>query len=248
MADNSIAITKDTLFDGHLHCWQEKKGYRFSIDSVLLSHFCLSWKNAEILDIGTGSGILGMILLYRIKKNIRRIKGIEIQKNLVDIANRNIHENGYDNAFTVLHGDFSDFKKILESEQFSHVICNPPFYKKGRGRLSLQHGQQIARHQEEGRLAALMNAIFFSLRNKGETALIYPADMSASLLSCCKDKRLEPKVIRFVYSYPEAEKAKLILLKCRKNGGEGVDILSPLYIYTRRNGEYTDEVQQMYSP
>ncbi len=241
-------LTRDTLFQGSLHCWQEKEGYRFSIDSVLLSHFCGRWKKANILDMGTGCGILGLLLLYRNIDTIDRITGIEFQPNLVDIAKKNSKENGFSSKFEIVHGDYRNYQSLFQSEYFTHIICNPPFYKKGNGRLSANHESLLARHQDERSFQLMMDAAFFLLKNRGEMAMVYPSDHVGDLIYTCRKKRIEPKYIRFVYSYPGAERATLVLLMCRKNGGKGSVVQPPLYIYREKNGSFTEEVQQMYIP
>ncbi len=241
-------LTKDTLFYGRLHCWQAKEGYRFSIDAVLLAHFCLTWKKANILDLGTGCGILGLLLLFRNMNAIERITGVEFQKNLVDIARKNSEENGFSSKFEIVHGDYRNYRSLFPNECFTHIVCNPPFYKRGRGRLSTNREVLRARHQDERSFQLMMDAASFVLKNRGEMAIVYPAELVAGLLYTCRKKRMEPKSIRFVYSYPKAERAVLVLLMCRKNGGEGSIVQPPLYIYKEKNGSYTEEVQQMYIP
>ena len=238
--------TNDTLFDGKLSCWQAAEGYRFSIDSVLLAHFCLRWNKAKILDLGTGCGVLGLILLYKNSRHIEKIVGVEFQEKLVSVAKKNVEVNGYQRKFDIVHGDYRQMKKICANESFTHVICNPPFYKKGSGRVSVNEEALRARHQEDFSLDTLVSAIAFSLKNKGDAALIYPAYAISELLLTLLQKRLQPKRIRFVYSYPESAEAKLVLVMCKKNGGEGTKIEAPLYIYTRKNGDYSEEVKCMY--
>ena len=239
-------ITKDTMFDGQLTCSQYKKGYRYSIDSILLAHFALHWKDATILDLGCGCGIISMILLYRNIKNIKHIEAIEYQERLACVARKNSAENGYDEKLHITHGDYVDIKKFFKAESFSHVICNPPFYEIGRGRPSVHNEAYLARHQTVSTTADLADAIAYALKNRGSLAIVYPADQIVQLISLLKENRIEPKRFQPVYSYPEASSASLVLLECVKNGGVGMKVLPPLYIYTQKNGDYTVEVEKMY--
>jgi len=241
-------LTKDTLFDGRLICWQNKSGYRFSVDAVLLAHFCLHWKKADILDLGCGCGILGCILLYRNIDNITTVSGIEYQNSLVEIAQKNILQNDFAKKMSVRHGDYRKIADYYDAESFSHVICNPPFYQIGRGRTNDNTEAFLARHQAVSSTGIIAESIAYVLKNKGEAGVIFPAENLFDITRELQQKRLEPKKIQFVYSYPGSSNARLVLLLCRKNGGEGVKVQAPLFLYTKKNGEYTRSVKDMYAP
>jgi tRNA1Val (adenine37-N6)-methyltransferase len=248
MTQYSHEITRDTMFDGDLICSQHKDGYRFSIDSILLAHFVLHWKFATVLDMGCGCGIIGMILLYKNSPNILHLEGIEYQEKLVSLAKLNVQENKLKDKMHITHGNYVEINKYYKAETFSHVICNPPFYEIGRGRPSKHNEAYLARHQTVSTTVDLAASIAFVLKNRGTMAIVFPAELSAYLVNALKEKKIEPKRFRPVYSYPEATSASLVLLECCKNGGIGMKLLPPLYIYTKRNGEYTEEVKKMYQP
>lgn len=242
----STDITKDSLFDGKLFCWQHKSGYRFSIDSVLLAHFCLHWQTGSVLDLGCGCGILSLILLHRNGHQAINIEGIEYQNSLVELAQMNIDINNFAGKCKITHGDYSNVRKIYPPESFNHVICNPPFYKLGSGRTNINDEAYLARHQVNVSADTIADSIAYVLKNKGDTAIIYPAERLTEMFTALARKRLQPKRLRFIYSYPEAPQANLVLFDCRKNGGDGVKVLQPLYIYKEKNGNYSDEISSMY--
>lgn len=244
--NNSSNIVEDTLFNGDLICLQNRKGYRFSIDSVLLANFSMHWKNAKILDMGCGCGILSLLLLYRNSCNIVSITGVELQHSLEKLARMNCIKNGFSEIFTIIHGDYCHIQQFFPAEQFSHIICNPPFYKIGRGRKSTNNEEFLAKHQSAATLPQIINCVAYSLKNRGQFSIIYPAEALSELLCNLEQKNIQPKKLRSIYSYPESEVANLVLLECKKNGGVGMKILSPLYIYTEKNGNYTKEVENMY--
>ncbi len=246
-ADNT-EITKDSLFAGDLFCYQNRSGYRFSLDSVLLAHFCIHWKTATILDLGCGCGILGLILLYRNSRNIEEIIGLEYQPSLTQLAKKNSKINQLDKKFKILHGDLKNINEFLDAEYFSHVICNPPFYRVGNGRPSKEKEAYLARHQITATPNDIARAISFGLKNRGTASLVYPADQATDLIKHLTSHKLEPKILQAVYSYPEAKEATLILLECLKNGGSGLKIKKPLFIYQGKNGNYSDDVEAMYTP
>jgi len=246
--DDFKEMTADSLFDGALTCFQNKNGYRFSIDSVLLAHFSLAFKKAKILDLGCGCGILGLILLYRKKGEILSIDGLELQDSLVEIAQKNSVVNNFSSQFTITAGDLKKIDTIFPCECFSHIICNPPFFRIGSGRTSKGNEAYLARHQASANIGEIAAAASYALKNKGVFSLVFPAESVAELLHCLVLKKMQPKRMRLVYSYPEAESATLVLVECVKNGGVGVQIMKPLYIYDKRQGDYTEEVNAMYRP
>ena len=168
-------VTLDSLFEGHLACYQYKDGYRYSIDAVLLSHFLIPGKNERILDLGSGCGVIGMVLLYRhTAKNIH-VTGLEKQSDLVLIARKNIRVNGFDRQFDLEEGDVTDIQNIFTPESFSLVIANPPFFCKHTGRLSKNTEALTARHQQETTLTGFLHAAAYCLKNRGRFIMIYPA-------------------------------------------------------------------------
>lgn len=240
-------VSLDSLFSGRLDCYQYENGYRFSIDSVLVSHF-VSMKPGElILDIGSGCGIIGLIILYRHGNVVLKVTGLEKQGDLVSIGRKNIAINHFDKNFDMIEGDATEVKNLFRAETFSVVISNPPFFQQHSGRLSRDDESRAARHQEEATLETFIHAAAYCLRNRGRFATIYPAGSLTELLLALKKKNIEPKRIRFVYPYPEYTfGAKLVLVEGIKNGGEGVRIEPPLYVHQFKNGPHSREIMKMY--
>ncbi len=243
-----LQVSQDSLFDGRLVCRQHRDGYRFSVDSVLLAHFPKIRKNERILDLGTGCGIIGLILCYRHAGLNVSVTGLELQPELAALARLNIVENGYDRTFSLLEGDLHDFRSLIQAESFSLVTANPPFYVKGSGRVSHNPEAMAARHQDEDGLAGFVESASFSVRNRGRVVFIYPAELLAELLFCFKTHRISPKKMQSIYSYPGIKKATLVIVEGSKNGGPGMEVLDPLYLYQYRNGPYSEVVKAMYLP
>jgi tRNA1Val (adenine37-N6)-methyltransferase len=240
-------LTKDTLFRGRLFCFQHKKGYRFSIDSVLLAHFMVVNKGDSILDLGAGCGILGLLLAYRYGTGIKSVTGVEIQASLARLAEKNFTANGFNDCCTVIRTDIKMLFDHCSRESFSKVICNPPFYRPGRGRVSGNEESLIARHQVLASVADFLAVSASAVKNRGSVVFVYPATESCELILEAEKYGLEAKRIRFVYSYPDDKKdAELVLIHFLKNGGVGVNIMSPLYIYEKMNGKYSREVESYY--
>lgn len=240
-------LSGDSLFDGDLQCFQAVRGYRFSIDSVLIAHFVGVRDKGRILDLGTGCGIIMLILLYRWRGKIREITGIEFQEDLAAIARKNLQVNDLENNCRIIEGDIKDIAALITPESFDAVVCNPPFYGHGAGRQSCNQQACRARHQILANLDDFLHASALAVRNKGAVYFIYPAGQIGVFLALLGKHRLELKKMQFVYSCPEMKNdARLVLVECTKNGGGGAKILAPLYIYSRKNGPLTEEVQKFY--
>ncbi len=243
----STDVTRDTLFDGMLTCLQHRDGYRFSIDSVLLAHFIAPAKGDDILDLGAGCGILSLIIAYRWGSILHSITGIELQAPLAYLARQNIALNGFQDLCRIITGDVKTLPQHVNPESFTKVICNPPFYQKGTGRTNKNKETLLARHQISGSLEDFISVSAAAVKNGGSTYFIYPAEGLTELLFLAQKHKLEPKQIMLVYSYPHPDKsARLVLVKCMKNGGRGVEIMPPFYVYNKKNGDYSQQMENFY--
>lgn len=242
-----MKTTRDSLFNKELVCFQHENGYRFSIDSVLLAHFANIKPGEKILDLGAGCGVISLILHYRYSELIREVTGIEIQEGLAELASKNFLINDMQHIATIHKADVKSIRDIVTAESYSVITCNPPFYAEGSGRTSGNEEARLARHQISCDLGDFLSGSHFALKNRGRAYFIYPSELLTAFVSLASLKGLEPKRIRFVFSYPGSEKARLVLFECVKNGNPGVENLAPLYIYKRRNGDYSGEVKTYYS-
>lgn len=241
------SIDENSLFDGQLVCSQNSQGYRFSIDSILLAHFVSVRSGDKILDLGTGSGVISLILLYRHSQRLRECSGVELQESLMHLAKSNMERNGYFKKNTLYHCDVKELKTRVAVGSYDSIVCNPPFYTEKSGRLSRNDEARIARHQITADLNDFLKAASYAVKNRGNVFFIYPAELLTEFLRIAHEHKLELKNIRFVHSYPESEKdAQLALLHCCKNGGPGVKVAPPLYIYSEKNGSYSAEVSEYY--
>ncbi|WPD21145.1 MAG: tRNA1(Val) (adenine(37)-N6)-methyltransferase [Candidatus Electrothrix scaldis] len=238
-------LTDDTLFNGRLICRQHRDGYRFSLDAVLLAHFCQPASRDRVLDLGTGCGVIGLVLSYR-HPDIQ-LTGLELQPALAALAQSNVQINNLQDRFTVVPGDLRTVKQHFQAESFELVLSNPPYHKVGCGRLSEADERALARHELTADPESVIAAAAFAVKNRGTVACIYPAERLATVTAAMMKKRLIPKRIQPVYSYPEDNRARLVMIEAMKNGGEGVRLLPPLYIYQYPNGPYSAEVKKMYA-
>ncbi len=245
-AAKEARITSDTMFDGAVCCRQFRNGYRFSVDAVLAAQFQEPERGGHILDLGAGCGIIGLIVMYRWGHKIAGLRGLELQPQLRELAQRNFRDNGFERTCSCLEGNVTHILDYFSPESFDQVICNPPFYKSRNGRQSCNEEARIARHQLSASIVDFAAAAAAAVKNGGSAVFVYPADRFVELAEALSANRLECKRLRFVYSYPEATEARLILVQCLKNGGRGLKIAPPLYLYQERNGSYGDEMNLFY--
>lgn len=240
-------ITDDSIFNGAVTCRQYKTGYRFSIDAILAAHFLNPSKNCKIFDAGTGCGIIPLILMHRWKERIISIDCLEIQPRLRQLAQENFRLNDLSDICHAQDGDITSVLKIQSPEKFDHTICNPPYYKTDAGRQSENLEAKTARHQLNGTIFDFAKGCSAVLKNRGSAVFVYPAELSVELFKALADARLEIKRLQYVYSYPHKdEEGVLVLVECIKNGGSGVKILPPFYIYNEKNGSYSREMMRLY--
>jgi tRNA1Val (adenine37-N6)-methyltransferase len=220
--------TLDALFGGELRLYQKKRGYRFSLDAILLADFATIRSGNKVIDLGTGNGVVPLILAYRYPSI--SVTGLEIQRQMADRAARSIQLNGYEDRIVIKHMDIASTAKRFKAESFDSVVCNPPYRQASSGRLSPSSERQIARHELKASLADFVRAAAFLLKNKGCFACIQLADRTVDLVSAMRSAGLEPKRMRAVHPFSDA-KASMVLVEGVKSGRNGVDILPPLVIY-----------------
>ena len=234
--------TLEKLFDAGLKIIQPSRGYRFSIDALLLVSFFRELPDEHILEIGTGSGVISLLLARR--NPTVRICGIEIQKELADMARRNAALNGMADRITIQEGDIRRMRKHFSPDSFDAALSNPPYRRLRSGKINPDRQKAIARHEVEGGFADFLHGARRLLKPSGRITFIYPAPRCAEAISRMRREKIEPKRIRVVHSYPDSE-AQFILVEGIKEGGEELRILSPLFIY-RTGKEYSDEMKGLF--
>ena len=237
-AAQTTGETLDALFSGALKLFQSRHGYRFSLDALLLAHFVTVKRRERVIDLGTGNGVIALVLA-RLHDDIA-IAGVEIQSAMVERAARNIRLNQLAKQIRVHAGDVRAIETIAARASFDAAVCNPPYRQASSGRSSPNDEKRIARHECCGGLGDFLEAAGFVLRSKGRVALVYLADRAVELFSAMHAARLEPKRVRMVHSFINAE-ASLVLVEGIKDGRKGVKMLPPLIVY-RDDKEYSAEV------
>jgi tRNA1Val (adenine37-N6)-methyltransferase len=165
--------TLDEILDGHLRVFQKKKGYRFSLDSILLAHFVSLKQRARFIDIGCGNGII-LVILAKLFPNANCV-GLEIQENLSTLAKKNSQINDLESRVEIFSGDARNIENIFPAHSFDTVIFNPPYRKLKSGRINPQLEKAIARHEIKGSLKDFLHAAQYLLKPGGRVFTISPA-------------------------------------------------------------------------
>jgi tRNA1Val (adenine37-N6)-methyltransferase len=237
-------LTQDSFFDGSIQVSQNRNGYRFSIDAVLLADYAGPFTTEKVLDLGTGCGIIPLILAYRYPGI--RVYGIEIQAQLAALAKRNVMDNSIEERVSIQCLDMKDLSRQMTSGPVDLVVSNPPYHRANTGRINPDRQRAIARHEISISLTQVIETASRLLDLSGRFVSIYPAERLADILTHMRSFSIEPKFLRMVHS-SEFTEAKLILVKGVKGGRAGLKVGAPLIIY-RPDGSYTRQVARMFEP
>jgi tRNA1Val (adenine37-N6)-methyltransferase len=232
----------DELFDGRIRIIQKKSGYRFSLDAILLAHFASLIPAASIIDLGSGSGIVPLILAR--KESTSRIVGIEVQPGLADMARRTMALNGLADRVSIVQDDLRELTGSLPPSSFDLVVSNPPYYPLDNGRINPDEEKAIARHEIMATVKDIIRVSNHLASSAGSVLIIFPAKRLMDLLAAFMDVGLRPRSLRIIYSQMTGE-AKLVLVEGCKAGNPELEIAEPFLIYGV-DGEYSEEMKRIY--
>lgn len=231
----------DLQFKG-LKLIQNSKKFCFGTDAVLLSHFASLKKGDNAVDLGTGTGIIPVLLAGRLAD--ATIYGIEIQPEMAEMAKRSIQLNSLDDRIHIIEGDIKEAPQILGKGKFNLVVSNPPYKKAGSGIINPYDAKAIARHEILCTLEDILSAASKLLVSGGRFAMIHQTDRMMDILMGMRERRLEPKRIRLIH--PHLNKApNLVLIEAMLHGRPHLQWLPPLFIYNNE-GKYTEELLEIY--
>lgn len=233
----------DLIYFKNIKIVQNKDYFNFSLDSILLPNFVeITRKTKKILDMCTGNAPIPLILST---KTDAKIYGVELQKEVYDLAKETIKINNLDNQIELINDNIKNLKKIFDTETFDIITCNPPYFKKKDDSIINENKvKSIARHEIEMKLEDVMIISKALLKNEGSLALVHRTDRLIEIIELMKKHNIEPKRMRLIYPKVNIE-SNLVLIDGRKNGKEGLKILPPLYIHNDDNS-YTSEVLEMF--
>lgn len=229
----------------------QRNGYRiiqnpqcfcFGIDAVLLSAFAFASDGEKVLDLGTGTGIVPILMSARYPG--ARFTGLEIQPKMAEMASRSVVMNGLPDKIEIVEGDIKKAAEIFGAAAFDVVTANPPYMNENHGLKNPSEPKAIARHEILCTLGDVLKASAACLKTGGKLFMVHRPHRLAEIIEKMKMYRLEPKVIRMVHPH-EDEEAKMVLIQAVLGGGSWLKVEKPLIIYDSE-GNYKKEIHDIY--
>ena len=211
--------TLDTIQD--VRIIQPKKGHRFTTASVLLARLSTPKKYARVLELGTGCGIVSIILTKRIPS--LRITAVEILEEMAALAKRNVNLNDMEHCISVLNMDIKKLSKTLPSAHYDYIVTNPPYRPPTSGRTSYDRTKSISNHEFSVTINDIMKVSQHLLKVRGRISIIYIADRLADLFSAMRRYRIEPKEMRCILTNKEGV-VRLVWVEGVREGNPGLNI------------------------
>ncbi|MGJ5702992.1 tRNA1(Val) (adenine(37)-N6)-methyltransferase [Staphylococcus equorum] len=231
----------DFLIKEKLEIIQNDDVFSFSTDALLLAHFTKVKKQDTIMDLCSGNGVIPLLLS---DKGQQAIDGIEIQQQLVDMAQRSIVHNHLENRIQMHHMDLKEAHKQFSPAKYSLITCNPPYFKAKQAFQHQKEAHKIARHEIMCTLEDCCFAARHLLKQGGRFVMVHRAERLMDVLTYMRAYQIEPKKLHFIYS-KQGKVAQTIVVEGRKGGNQGLDIQTPFYIYNN-DGTYTKEMREIY--
>lgn len=234
----------DDIGFGNLRLIQKPEDFCYGIDAVLLATFADIRKNARVVDLGTGTGVIPLILSHRTEAS--EIVGVEIQQDSFERGLRNVFLNDLDKRIRMIRGDVRHLvkDKMVERHSFDAVLTNPPYVKGGGGLRNKENARTIARHETTAGLADFIEEASMLLSDRGDFYMVHRPNRLVDICVLCRQHKLEPKELRFVS--PNKDTApNIILIHCVRHGRPELKLMDPLYVYGE-DGGYTEEIMRLY--
>lgn len=222
---------------------QKEDGFCFGIDAVLLSYFAQVPKNGSVIDLGTGTGIIAVLVAA--KKDPARVVGLEIQADMAEMASRSVALNGLDGQISIVRGDIRDAVQIFGPSSFDAVVTNPPYMEKGGGLLNPEDARAISRHEILCSLEDVISVSARLLKSGGKFSMVHRPHRLVDIMYHMRKYRIEPKLMRLVHPSP-GKRPNMVLISGTKDGRAELRVQEPLYVYDG-SGRYTKEIDVIYN-
>jgi len=233
----------DDLQCNGLKIIQNEKEFCFGIDAVLLSDFAKKTKkNAKIVDLCTGTGIIAILLSA--KTSAKHIIGVEIQEHIAEMAQRSVEMNNLADKIDIINEDLMNLKNMIVAGSIDTVTVNPPYKPKNSGVINEKDTKNIARHEISCTLEDIIKESSRLLNTGGNLCLVHKVERLADIFVLLRKYNLEPKRMRLVYSKVN-EPATLVLIEGVKGGKPFLKMETPIYVYENKN-EYTRQIKEIY--
>lgn len=222
---------------------QKVNGFCFGMDSVIISNFVkISKKNAIIADLGTGTGIIS--ILVTAKNEIKRVYGFDIQNDMVEMADRSVKLNDLDDKIEMINADIKGLSNSKFKGMFDYVVTNPPYKKMNTGLINENEKKLISKHEIKCTLEHVIYEASRLLKDNGVFYMVHRPERLPDIINLMRKNKLEPKEIQFVHPHI-CDESNLVLIKGTKFGKPFLKVKKPLIIY-KDDGEYTEQILNMY--
>jgi tRNA1(Val) A37 N6-methylase TrmN6 len=222
---------------------QHKDKFCFGMDAILLSSFANVLENEVMIDLGTGTGIIPILMEAKTKG--KHFTGLEIQKESADMALRSVRYNGLEEKIDIVEGDIKRASILFKKASFDVVTSNPPYMNDNSGIKNPNIPKAIARHEILCTLEDVIREATLLLRPGGRFYMVHRPYRLTELITTLKQYKLEPKRIKFVHPFVDKE-ANMVLIEAVRGGKSMVKVEKPLIVY-KDTGIYTDEIYEIYS-
>lgn len=231
----------DDLQNGY-YIIQDKEKFCFGMDAVLLSGFTRIKKGERVLDMGTGTGIIPVLLAA--KSSGESFIGLEIQESCAEMADRSVKYNGLEGKVGIVQGDIKEAAQIFGAASFHVVTCNPPYMIGAHGLTNPHLPKAIARHEILCTLEDVVSQAAKLLKDRGRFYMVHRPFRLTEIMNVLTKYKLEPKRMQLVYPYIDRE-PNMVLIEALKGGNSRITVERPLIVY-EKPGAYTKEILELY--
>ncbi|HTY20273.1 MAG TPA: tRNA1(Val) (adenine(37)-N6)-methyltransferase [Geobacteraceae bacterium] len=235
--------TLDELSGYDLRLIQPVEGYRFSLDPLLLADFAGGDEAGRVIDLGTGSGIIPLVMARKLGS--ATIIGVEVQEEAAELARRNMEMNGLSERIEILCADILSLRNRFPVSTFDLVVANPPYRRQGTGRISPRSGRDRARHESTATMADFMEAAKYLVRPSGTISFIYHPVRLTEFCTAAGALKLSLLRLRMVHGNRCAP-ARMVLLEIAKGRKGDLEVLPPLFVFGEEGG-YSAEMERILS-
>lgn len=232
----------DDLQRNHYKIIQDPGRFCFGMDAVLLSGFAYAKEGARVLDLGTGTGIIP--ILMEAKTDAAHLTGLEIQADSADMAKRSVCLNHLEEKIEIITGDIKEAVSLFGAASFDVVTCNPPYMTEHHGLTNPKEPKAIARHELLCTLEDVISQAGKLLKPGGSFFLVHRPFRLVDILVLLREYHLEPKRMKMVYPFVDKE-PNMVLIQASRGGKARLTVEKPLIVY-REPGVYTEEIYDIY--
>jgi len=232
----------DDLQRNELKIIQKTDGFCFGMDAVLLSGFAIVKPGEKVLDMGTGTGIIPLLLSAKTKGE--HFTGLEIQESIADMAARSVALNHLEEKIAIVNGDIKEASRIFGAASFDVVTTNPPYMNDSHGLKNPTEVKAISRHEVLCTLDDVVREGSKVLKSGGRMYMVHRPHRLIEIITAMKQYKLEPKRMKMVHPFQDKE-ANMVLIEAVKGGGSWLKMEAPIIVY-KEPGVYTDEIWKIY--